>query len=229
MNLEFVMLGKTVPEPTNERLDHYVCSAGWSPGHGLVRLYPLGLQGTPRRWSVNRVDVMRHAGNKDSRAETWLPISAFGSTGTLPPRLRRDVLESCLTSGVVEANDRKLSLSVMRPVDPEFRLEDVVTDDEPSYRLYADGEALKARERFAHVPRVKFKTEDGRKHNLQMRDWGVWELMRKQHERLGTMSADEREAYVGGALHICEETLFLVGNYANHRTSWLVISALNVP
>lgn len=224
----FVMLGKTVPEPTSERLDQYVCSAGWSWDLGLIRLYPLGLQATPRRWSVNRCELERHLPNKDSRIESWRPTSEFESIRTLPRDSRGTTLRHHLVSGMVEANERRLSLAAVRPVEAEFYLADGVADDEPSYQLYSHGEALKARERFAYAPRVRFLTEDGRKHDLQMREWGIWELMRKHHEQLDAMTDNERERYVGGALRLTDQTLFLIGNYANHRSSWLVIASLNV-
>lgn len=227
--MNVVMLGKTVPEPTNERLEHYVCSAGYSPEHGLVRMYPLGLQGTPRRWSVNNVPVERFPGNKDSRPETWRPVGAFGQEGTLPVRDRRSVLEKFVVPGIVSANEQRLSLAVVRPIRPVFRLADSKLEGEPSYELYGESEALKARERFAHQPRLKFLTEDGKPHDLQVRDWGVWELMRKQHAKLASLDASERVAYVGGSLRITEDTLLLIGNYAQYRNSWLIISALNTP
>jgi hypothetical protein len=229
MSMEFVMLGKTVPEPTNERVEQYVCSAGWSPEGGLIRLYPLGLRATPRRWSVSVVPVERHPGNKDSRAETWRPVGAFGSVGTLPLGARRDILEKHIMSGMIEANAARISLAVVRPIQPHFYLAGGVADSEPSYRLYSDGEARKAKERFAYMPRIKFRTEDGRPHDLQMRDWGIWELMRKSHQALADMTSTARESYVGNSLRMNDDTLFLIGNYAQYRNSWLVIAALNTP
>ena len=230
MIMNFTMLGKTVPEPTNARLSHYVCSAGYSPEHGPVRLYPLGMQGTPRRWSTGLMPVHRHVANKDSRPESWLPDGAFGISGTMPPKDRRAVLEKFLVGGIAEANERRLSLAVMRPMKPRFVLVGNVGEDiEPSYNLFADGEALKANERFEYCPRLKFATEDGLS-NLrpQVRDWGIWELMRKNHREIGAMEHADREKWVGNALHISEKTLLLMGNFANHRTSWMIISALNV-
>lgn len=226
---DLVMLGKSVPEPTNERLEHYVCSAGVSAEHGLIRLYPLGLQGTPRRWSVIRVPVERKPG--DSRPETWTPIGAPLVVGALCSDDRLGAIDRFTVSGVVEANERRLSLAIVRPHDARFYLDGKDHPEEPTYRLYgSNDEVLKARERFAHTPRVEFMTEDGRSHKLQVRDWGVWELMRKYHARLADMSFPRREEYVGGALHgLTPDTRLFIGNFANHRTSWMIISVINPP
>ncbi len=62
---DFVMLGKTVPEPNSDGRV-FVCSAGVSPTlRQLVRVYPLARGGAPARWSVNAVKLERNP--KDAR------------------------------------------------------------------------------------------------------------------------------------------------------------------
>lgn len=58
-----------------------------------------------------------------------------------------------------------------------------------------------------------------------LRDWGVYELMRK-HNNLTDMSDTERRRYVGQALRLDDTCSLLVGNMNNQRTAWLVISVL---
>lgn len=228
------MLGNTVPEPTSERITQYVCSAGlelddeYRP-KGLVRLYPLGLRNVPPRWSISHVDVVRH--ERDNRQETWRPISAFGSIGNLPRSERANALDPFLVSSINEANERRLSLAMIKlNYKPQLFLEDTLLDDEPSYNLFDDdGQALKARERFPHIPRLRFETASSwSKHELQIRDWGTWELMRKNHEKIASLSHEERVRYVDNPLHIRAGTYLFVGNFANHRISWMIISVLNL-
>lgn len=236
------MLGKTVPEPTyvDRQLDHYVCSAGiqiddsndddWK--YDLARLWPLSFQ-APRDWSVNHVPVERI--NKDQRKESWTPTGAFGNIGSINRRDRLSVVNECnkFVSGIEEANSRRLSLAFVQPVNPKFNLYENELDDEPSYNLYKDGEALKAKQRFPHTPRIQFRTEDGKLQGstvggLQYREWGTWELMRKQHDKLANMTQLERVQYVGSPLRLTEKSIFFIGNFANHRTSWLIIKVLNL-
>lgn len=227
MIIEYTMLGTTVPEPTNERVDQYVCSAGYAPELGLVRLYPLGLRGAPARWSVTHVAVERFPANKDNRQETWKPVGSLGQAGVLRKPLRRPLLKQFLVPGIAQANEEKISLAVVRPVEPRFYLREADVEGEPSYRLFDRGRALKSRERFAWLPRMKFLTEDGRKHDLQVRPWGTWELLRRYPDKLAAMTPADREQYVGGALRLGPDSLFLIGNYASHRNAWLIISVFN--
>src|SRR5699024_3033495 len=56
--------------------------------------------------------------------------------------------------------------------------------------------------------------------NLMLRDWGAFELQRKH-------GADYFRRNLAGALHLDENSSLLVGNFNQHRNSWLVISVLN--
>src|SRR5437773_449433 len=125
--VKFIMLGKTVPEPTNGRLEQYVCSVGIEIDEnntplGLVRLYPLAMFGAPARWSVSHVPVERN--KRDNRLETWRPIGAFGNVGSLPKEERIKALIACraAVSDRDEANKRRMSLAFLRPHNPKFWL-----------------------------------------------------------------------------------------------------------
>jgi hypothetical protein len=65
---DFVMLGKTVPEPNSDGRV-FVCSAGVSAElKTLMRIYPLARRDAPERWSINRVQVERNL--RDNRIES---------------------------------------------------------------------------------------------------------------------------------------------------------------
>lgn len=233
--MKYIMLGKTVPEPTNERIQHYVCTAGifiddtddddWK--YSLARIYPMGFN-APRDWSVSEIPVERN--KKDSRKESWRPVGAAGVLGSIAKPDRLPVVEACdaFVSGIAEANERRMSLAFLRPINPRFYIEYNDVEGEPSYQLYSGNVALKARERFAFTPRIEFDMEDGKHYRAQYREWGTWELIRKKRDYLSSLTHEERIRYVGDPLRLSERSIFLIGNYAQHRTSWLVIKVLNL-
>lgn len=252
MILDFTMLGTTVPEPNKDPTDRhfYVCSAGWSPDHGLVRLYPWYLgEDIPRKWSRVRVKVERHP--YDHRPETWRPVGQYvmgeDLSRTKKAKYCSEVLSSLeeyIVPGIDAANSDRKSLTLVRPSDWLFKLHR--NDDaecEPSYGLYdRSGRALKSAERFAHKPRLHFwtperiaagwkgKTADARPHQLQFRDWGIFELMRREADKISAMSPEDQNQYVGGRLvkYMREgESLLLLGNYAQYRGTWLIVSELH--
>jgi hypothetical protein len=223
----FVMLGKTVPEPSKREPDRtYVCSAGWQPDLGLIRIYPLGVRQPPGRWSISRVTVERNPG--DARPESWrLPgdrrnphiNEAFQPTGTFTPTQRLQLLpelDKWTVGSITEANQRRMSLAVILPDRIEMRLD--IADgspDSPQLSLF-DVDAPTGR-RFDTIPRLWFP--GGHHNGLLMRDWGCFEWMRKHP---GNATA------LGDALHLGPATALLIGNLANHRTTWITISALNI-
>jgi hypothetical protein len=72
--------------------------------------------------------------------------------------------------------------------------------------------------RFAYIPRLRFRDEDG-EHNPMLRDWGCFEFMRRQ--------GDHKRFQLTDALHLGPQSSLLVGNFNQHRNAWLVISVLN--
>src|SRR5262245_39362729 len=123
---DFVMLGKTVPEPNSDgRI--FVCSAGYSETmRSLIRVYPLGRYDAPPRWSVASVRLERNP--KDQRPESFklagdrspdqhwrINSSAFTVTGKTPDRARARLLAPYVVASVDEANARHLSLAVIHP------------------------------------------------------------------------------------------------------------------
>lgn len=227
---DFVMLGKTVPEPQSDgRI--FVCSAGVSPQmKQLMRIYPLGKRGAPTRWSVNEVRLERN--RTDSRPESWKRYNpsrgAEDDTNeemitTRPeyPRSSRASLLAPYTVGSIrEANARKLSLAVIHPERLELDFDhNPDSPDSPQLALFDSGKPEpQGAKRFAYIPRLHFRDED-RENHLMLRDWGCFEFMRKQGDRRRTELPD--------ALRLSASSSLLVGNFNRHRTSWLVISVLN--
>lgn len=229
---DFVMLGTTVPEPNS---DHrvFVCSAGISGGR-LIRLYPLARRNVPHRWHQYRVPVQRNP--KDSRPESFQlagdrSINAHDRINEVFREVRKEwpraqrvgLLHSCAISSIREANARRMSLAIIHPDTFGGLTFDSNPDspDSPQLALFdlPAGALLDGSKRFALKPYIDFKDELGW-HHLQLRDWGAYELQRKN-------SLNYFRQNLGSALHLDENSSLLVGNLSHQRTTWLIISVLN--
>lgn len=234
---DFVMLGTTVPEPNHTDGRVFVCSAGYSATmRSLIRIYPLARFGAPTRWSVNTVKLERNP--RDSRIESFQLAGdrrpeahrhinrVFDATDVVAPGARADLLRRCVVGSIAEANERRLSLAILHPEAMELEFEhNAASPDSPQLALFdlPDKEPSGAR-RFPYIPRIRFRDAHGENRPM-LRDWGVYELMRK-HNNLTDMSDGQRRRYVAEALHLDPTCSLLVGNLGNQRNAWLVISVL---
>lgn len=230
---DFIMLGKTVPEPSSDGRV-FVCSAGYSPElRQFIRVYPLARRDAPKRWSVSRVPLERNP--KDSRPESWKlagdrrpgqhqTINAVFSTyDKIKGFEQGEILENApaRVESIAEANQRRLSLAIIKPsYVPTITMEhNAQSPDSPQLRLFDDGlTPQEGARRFPFMPRITFGDTHGT-HRLMLRDWGCYELMRKHPEHTHDMD---------NALSLGSDSMLLVGNLNRHRTSWLVISVLNI-
>lgn len=228
---DFVMLGKTVPEPTRRDGRVFVCSAGVSDTlRSLVRVYPLARRGAPARWSVNTVKLIRNP--EDSRRESFKLEgdrrpgqherinNAFEQTDIVPPRHRADLLGRHVVGSIKEANAKRLSLAIIHPESLDLFFEhNPDSPDSPELTLFdLEPRPTEGAKRFAYIPRLRFKDADA-ENRLMLRDWGCFEYMRKH--------GDDRRFDLFGALHLGDgDCSLLVGNFNQHRNSWLVISVL---
>lgn len=229
---DFVMLGKTVPEPTSDGRV-FVCSAGVSASLGsLIRVYPLARRGAPRRWSINQVRLERNP--KDSRQESWKLTGdrapgahedinvGFEELGTVQPADRPHLLAQHVVESVQEANARRMSLAIIHPAYTPRLTFDYNPDspDSPELRLFDDGRrhVTEGHRRFVYIPRLDFHDAAG-PHSLTLRDWGCFEFLRKH--------GDERRYELAAAMRLGPKSSLLVGNLNHRRNAWLVISVLN--
>lgn len=229
---DFIMLGKTVPEPQSDGRV-FVCSAGYSAElRSLIRIYPLSRKSAPKRWSVNQVPLERNP--KDSRPESWklagnreadshVDINeVFTNRGRVHGMDTRDVLDDdrIWVSSIKEANERRLSLALIAPkATPQVTYEQNLNSPEsPQLKLFSDGlPPAEGAKRFPFMPRLSFNDDAG-EHRLMLRDWGCYERMRKAP---GELDLNE-------CLSLGPDSRLLIGNLNSHRTAWLVISVLNI-
>jgi hypothetical protein len=232
---DFVMLGSTVPDPrrgknADDRV--FVCSAGFSAElKQLVRIYPLAVKSVPKRWHIYRIQLERN--NQDSRIESWKIAGdrsseahprineRFELLGKVQESEKMEMLRPFIVDSISEANNRRLSLAV---IEPKFPMqisfdENQFSPNSPQLRLFDLNEPIgKGSKRFAFVPKIKFTDGDG-EHNLLLRDWGSFEFMRKH--------GDYRRMDLAAALRLEEQPLLLIGNMANFRNTWLIISVFS--
>ena len=224
----FVMLGTTVPEPSKRDDRIYVCSAGWHPDLGLIRIYPLGRTGAPHRWDECTIEVERNP--SDSRTESWRIAGdrkdprindRFTRTGRIAERHRTDLLldDKRIPRSITQANAERKSLALLQPDHVAFSLDHNPTSpDSPQLRLFDDGlPPAEGAKRFPFIPRLRIAGDS--QHSLQLRDWGTYEWMRKH---------PGREDEIPNALHLGPKSVLLVGNLNSHRTVWVVIAVLNI-
>jgi hypothetical protein len=230
---DFVMLGTTVPEPNSDGRV-FVCSAGVSEEYRkLIRIYPLARRNAPSRWAVHKVKLERNlrdnrdesfqiAGDRRPGTHQWINYSFETVKKSYPPHARASLLSRHVIGSIQEANAKRLSLAIIQPAEIELGFEEnCASGSSPQLTLFDSGSSRgeSGARQFAWMPRLRFCDECGW-HNLMLRDWGVFELQRKNEERYFLENLQ-------GALHLTPSSSLLVGNMNNQRTTWLVISVLN--
>lgn len=227
---DFVMLGTTVPEVISDGREA-VCSAGYSDEFGsLLRLYPLAKFDAPKRWHTYRVEIERNS--RDRRAESWalrgdrriahseINGRAFSGVGRIGPTDLCDAIERNEVASIKEANERRLSLAFLRPQNLGLRFDyNPAAPDSPQLKLFSGTPEPTGSKRFTYTPRLTFLDQEEWPHDLQLREWGAFEFLRKFPEDHAGLSRN---------LKLDDEPVLLIGNHAQHRSSWLVIAVLHV-
>lgn len=231
---DFIMLGTTVPEPSKTTSRIMVCSAGYSPElRRLIRIYPLARRNIPHRWHVYRVPLEQNKADQRDESYRILGDRSEGAHDDInelfvecAPKVKAasiaaDLNKRYLVESIEEANARRMSLAILRP--EHMRLEFDLNPDSPDSPQLAlfdiPGRGVPSgAKRFAYNPKLCFL--DGKtSRRMSLRDWGCYEYMRK--------AGDDRRMDLTANLHINPGSSLLVGNMANQRTQWLVISVLN--
>jgi hypothetical protein len=236
---DFVLLGVAVPEPATTGTA-YICTLGVSAEHGLLRVYPTHLANRRlKRWEIGEVHLDK--ASTDTRQESWTlmvntagkaPYKGFKTSGSLYPKSRRaDLLEPHLVSSIDSANEKRLSIALIQlPEKYRFFLEENEGwQEEPWSHVYREDSKWrdKSKEKYRYKPRIAF-SDAYNNHQLQLRDWGIYELMRKQAPTISEKATkQERTDYIGGRLGLSKQPFLLIGNQNAHRTSWMVISVIS--
>lgn len=222
---DFVCLGRTVPEESTAH-GHRVCMAGYSESmRGLVRVYPLPVQNPLRQRHLASLSVERNP--KDCRPESWklrdYGRSIMEATDEEVPMVKvRKWLRDLQVGSIRELNEARKSLGVMEvsgEPQPYFQRRHEVQDpSQLELFRFADSDPRPFGAGALDIaPRLKFHDKAGHAHDLQVREWGAYEWVRKHRGEAAQLWENYR-------LHDGRPTLLLIGNMNNQRTAWLIIN-----
>lgn len=187
-----------------------ICSAGISPSDGLIRVYPLLPSHRMKAWDTYEVDVEQR--KSDTRKESW-----HANTTHVPRRVGSQDRYRCI--GVIAKNN--LAPSIGRLNDERKSLAVVIPDCITGLSFDTRAEAGQGwGKRAVHeVPRVTYEL-GGKRHRHQILEMGCYEWLRNGRNSPSKMW-DNLRFTDGSYRH-----MFLVGNMAKHRNSWMIIAVL---
>lgn len=226
---DFTVFGRTVPE-RSKKYGPTVCMAGYSEEMDqLLRIYPLGIISKAKARHTLKVDVEKN--NRDTREESWAlkgrTEDSIISTGLkIHAKKLRRVLQEKVSSSIDELNKEKKSLGIIKA--KSFDDFEVITKSRPELEEQKRGEfddfanQIRTGKDYAKIPYLKIN-DNGKKRCIQIREWGVFELIRRC-EKVGSFPSAE---YIKKALYLQpnKEIFFVVGNMYKFRNSWLVIKS----
>lgn len=207
------MLGRTVPEDS-KKYGKVVCSAGYSSElKQFMRIYPIQPFNAIPKWSMCCIALRRN--NLDSRLESWrLKDESVKLSGKANKDDEFQILKKLSSPSIKVLNSEKASLGIIMPEKISFNFDGMKIGEEYLQSLFPN-ETNEIKK-----PRIQFNDIDGL-HNLQLRDWGSYEFLRKNPD----------ESYkLWDALKLTDsnyEHLLFVGNHAQHRNVWLVIGIIS--
>ena len=231
---DLIVLGEAVPDELKDGRK-VVCTACYSPKHGLVRIYPISTKIRMRRW--DRMSILLEKNPRDTRVESWKVQGSkpdwdklgqnISSQGQLKRRERIRLLRKLYNdfgAGCIEdLNDAKRSLAIIKPNILKGWMADRSDGEyDPTVQITLDSNIpfLTIRN-YPKQPRVQYKCSNCRTknpHNQQILEWGVYEWMRKNPENMEKGIENLRLTDTKYDIY------FLVGNMAAHRNAFMVIS-----
>jgi hypothetical protein len=229
---DLVVLGNSCPDIIGDQRIT-VCTAGYSPKHGLVRIYPVPPKSQMKRWNIVEVPLERNP--TDTRFESWKIQGSKSEWGTIASKIRlegkvaekqRTALISRLhslfgASCVEDLNDRQVSLGMIKPEIYGWRLEKREDYESAAQTQLGKTTPFLTIKNYPLKPVIEYrcpKCRTEKPHKQQIVEWGVFEWMRQHSDK-----ADQVWRNLGmGESHV--DRTFLVGNMALHRNSFMVIS-----
>lgn len=216
-----ICFGRTVPEDS-KKYGRKVCSVFYSPElRNFIRVYPLMIDNPVRMRYRCRLELTRNP--NDNREESWKlkdPVNSILDVQPSPKALQSDhdvfsVLQKHEESSIQKLNLDRKSIGVVRA--------DLIG------RMKVNGGVIKPEQKelfddvyecFGYrpkcIPYLRFR-DSGGIHEIQVREWGVWEFIRKY---------PDKSLRVFDALGIDKNphNYLVVGNMLNRRNNWLVIA-----
>lgn len=227
--IDYLVLGQTVPEKS-KKYGVRVCTAGISlKTFELERVYPLLVNHHFKRWQhFKELPVARN--NKDRRDESWklsIHPSKINSVNSdiVKKSRRKDIIEysynTCGYKSIADLNNDRKSLAIIKMIKPRGFFTD--GEKKPTcvrqLSLFDDGidENEVTKKGYRYLPRIEFKTEDGKNHNFQMNSWDAYMHQKNLAPKYGYEN-------LWKANNLRDGQYALIGNLNNYRNTWLIIS-----
>lgn len=229
---DLIVLGRGCPEEIKNGRQT-ICTAGYSPKLGFIRLYPTRWDSPLKRWNIVRVPVEKSRYPHNGRKESWKIVGSKRDWMHLSDRVevvgnylrvnQPRLIKSLVSKCVSDIYDNGGSLGIIEPSIMEHYFE----EQEPVQTIQTNlfGELrVKIKDEFEFEPRIKYKCSECKAkrgfHDQQVIEWGAYEFMRKfphKKEQIWENLALDNNEY---------EKYFLVGNMHQYPTAFLIISIL---
>ncbi|MHA1950841.1 MAG: hypothetical protein ACW99G_12580 [Candidatus Thorarchaeota archaeon] len=227
---DLVILGRACPERIRDGRTT-VCTAGYSETHGFVRIYPTRTDMPLNRWNVVRVPVERNP--QDTRTESWKIQGSkmeweqlsekIEVIGRFPRRDQPSLVQSLVEGCVKTINDEKRSLGIVRPTVKKCYFSQEERFDPMVQQVLWGPPPARTKRTFPVSPKVQYRCSDCKikgDHDQTVLEWGFYQWMKKNPEKKDQVWDNTR-------IHSPDyDVYFFVGNQANRRTSFMIISVL---
>ena len=211
---EVIILSRTVPEES-KKYGRRVCLVAFCRDlNCLIRLYPVEIKTPCRAGDACRVRVVKNT--DDNRDESfkltdavhgWLDTTGHCELSTIVPLLCKRYPEPGDTIDELNASRRSLGVIYGSPAGVFVRKGDKQVLDPQQMLMFEDIATFSDKQRCA--PYLQFGT-----HQLQLREWGVHEWLRKH---------PDNPDVVWHNLRLNQPQLMIVGNMMNRRNVWMVL------
>jgi len=232
---DLIILGTAVPEEIKDGR-RTICTAGYSPTHGFVRIYPTNYNMPLTRWNIIKVPVERPiTPHYNGRTESWKIIGSnrewdmlykkVETIGVLPQKERQNLvirlIDDCCVSDLWNRH-RSLGIVQAEILEHYFKTNEdlkkgIQTTLDKSFRVSVKDE-------FPIEPRIKYKcsncTVDKGYHDQQLLEWGAYMWLKRSPDK-----AEQLWENLGLDNPDYEKYLF-VGNLLQYPTAFAIISIL---
>ena len=231
---DFIVLGRGCPEEIKNGR-RTICTAGYSPAHGFIRIYPTKWDSPLRRWNIVKVPVERafkprYNGRKESwkivgsKAEWYRLSEKIEVVGRYSRKKQPELIESLVDGCVNEIRDSGRSLGIIKPEILNCYFEEQ-EGFKKSVQQTLDGRLrVRVKDEYPVEPRVKYKCSDCKTkqgfHDQQVLEWGIYQWIRKnpdsKEQVWENLGFDDPEY----------QKFFLVGNLLQYPTAFIIVSIL---
>lgn len=231
--IDYLCLGQTVPE-RSKKYGLRVCTAGIDlKTNRLVRIYPLGIRKEHhfKRWNIYH-DLPVRLNPKDSRSESYrLNIDIEELIDIKSTKYKGDKRETIINfyneTLIEQLNIDRKSLAIIKLIKPEGYF--VNHSKNPvnviQYCLFDDVEEMNSfgKESYKLLPRVKFKDEINKPHDLMYNSWDAYQHQVNLADKYGV-----NDLWKVMDLNPKKPKFALIGNMNHQRNTWLIITIFNI-